>query len=442
MKHPSVLVALACGLASAACHSSSSSTASPADASAPDATQDSPAAQDSALKDATTDAADAADATDSGPRIADAAPDVIIDPNNCVPPGTPNNAAGVGGYCSPSGGQCAHAGPDASSTICTADFGSAVPPHAWFCTDLCSVDAGSVACGSPGPACIATPEGESVCLPETCLSFLAGDAGLGSNANDTTETLDVDGTARTFIVHTPPSYTGSTPVPLVFDFHPLTVSAEVWKGVSNWAPTADQEGFIVVWPQGINNEWNVGRCCGTADDVAFTRAMITQLSGEKNIDPKRIYATGCSNGGGMSYMLACNAADVIAAVAPVNFDCITGSTNDPSCGSCTPSRPISETQFMGNADMYVPYDGGPTSVVAGLVFPSAQANFGTWAGFDQCTGSPAPEATQPSCNTYTGCAADAAVTLCTIDNGTHCGSYGTFPIVQIAWQAFQSQSLP
>jgi poly(3-hydroxybutyrate) depolymerase len=383
-------------------------------------------------RDASTDVSD-------GGRIVDAGPDVIVDPNNCVPPGTPNNAAGVGGYCSPGGGQCIL--PDGSSTICTADFGM-VPAHAWFCTDLCDVDAGTVACGSPGPACIQTPYGESVCLPEMCFGFLSGDGGLGSNVGDTTETIDVDGGMRSYIIHVPPGYTGNTPVPLVFDFHPLSVSAAVWKGATNWSSMADQQNFIVVWPQGIDNAWNVGRCCGGADDVAFTRAMIAKISSEKSIDPKRIYATGCSNGGGMSYMLACNAADVIAAVAPVNFDCITGATNDPSCGSCSPSRPISEIQFMGNADMYVPYDGGPTSVVPGLLFPSAQANFATWGGLDQCTGTPAAEPSRPSCQTYPSCGADAQVALCTIDNGTHCASYGTYPIVQIAWQAFQGESLP
>jgi polyhydroxybutyrate depolymerase len=276
-----------------------------------------------------------------------------------------------------------------------------------------------------------------------CLGLL-GDGGAPGDggANDTTETLEVGGLTRTFIVHVPPSYTGATPVPLVFDFHPLDVAAAVWKGVTNWAATADAQGFIVVWPQGYMNAWNAGRCCGKADDVAFTRAMITQVSGEKSIDPKRIYATGCSNGGGMSYKLACDAADVIAAVAPVNFDCITGATNNPSCGSCNPSRPISECQFMGTADMDVAYGGGPTSVVAGLDFPSAKANFATWAGIDGCTGSPHAESSQPSCDTYNTCKAEAGVTLCTIQNGTHCGSYGTYPIVQIAWKAFQSESLP
>jgi hypothetical protein len=95
---------------------------------------------------------------------------VINDPQNCVPPGTPNNPFGVGGYCTPGGGQCATAGPDAAGTICTADFGQVVPAHAWFCTTLCDTDA-SNPCGNPGPPCVSA-EGENVCLPPSCQGFV------------------------------------------------------------------------------------------------------------------------------------------------------------------------------------------------------------------------------------------------------------------------------
>ncbi len=127
-------VALGCVVVPVACSSSSSGTAGPKDAS-------------------------------SGSDVA-----IINDPQNCVPPGTPNNAFGVGGYCSPGGGQCANAGPEAGGTICTADFGSIVPAHAWFCTDLCEIDA-AFACGDPGPPCISA-EGELVCVPPTCMAFI------------------------------------------------------------------------------------------------------------------------------------------------------------------------------------------------------------------------------------------------------------------------------
>jgi len=272
-------------------------------------------------------------------------------------------------------------------------------------------------------------------------------ASVTAKPGETTETIMVGGMARTYILHVPPGYTGKTPMPLVFDFHPIGVTAELWKGVAGWGTAADADGFIVVWPQGYMSSWNVGRCCDPAlgahvDDVAFTRAIIAKVSSEACVDQRRIYASGCSNGGGMSYRLACDASDVIAAVAPVDFDCVTGSTNDPSCGDCSPSRPISECQFRGTADMFCPYDGGATSVVAGLLFPGAKANFATWAGIDQCTGSPQPQSAEAACETYSTCGAGAEVTLCTVPNGTHCGNYGTFPIVGTAWSMFQSHPLP
>src|SRR5262249_23516290 len=150
------------------------------------------------------------------------------------------------------------------------------------------------------------------------------------------------------------------------------------------------------------------------------RAMIAEIESNACIDVKRIYATGCSNGGGMAYKLGCDAADIIAAIAPVDFDCITGPTNDPSCGSCSPSPPIAEAQFRGLLDPFVPYGGGPTSVVQGLDFPGAVANFTTWGMLNQCTGQPAVESAHADCKTYPSCAGGVETTLCTNPVGLHC----------------------
>jgi polyhydroxybutyrate depolymerase len=262
-----------------------------------------------------------------------------------------------------------------------------------------------------------------------------------------TKSIMVGGMMRSFLVHVPSGYTGKSPVPVVIDFHPLGGSGPQWKSATNWASVADSHGFIVVWPSGVGSSWNVGRCCGSAqsqnvDDVAFTKAIVTTLASEACIDRKRVYATGCSNGGGMAYKLACDAADVIAAVAPVDFDCITGPTSNPSCASCTPARPISETQFRGTSDVAVPYNGGSTPVVAGLMFPGAPSNFSTWGGINACTGTPAPLPAHADCKTYPMCGGGVDTTLCTVQNGTHCGNYQSFGIVDIVWEQFQRESLP
>jgi polyhydroxybutyrate depolymerase len=235
---------------------------------------------------------------------------------------------------------------------------------------------------------------------------------------------------------------------VVIDFHPRGGTASSWKGSTSWASVADSRGFIVIWPDGVQSSWNVGeRCCGPAheqdvDDVGFTRALLATLEREACIDSKRIYATGCSNGGGMAYDLACSAAELIAAVAPVDFDCTTGPTNNPSCGNCSPTRPISQTQFRGTNDQVVPYAGGVSGVNSAITFPGGPANFETWGQINSCTGTPQALAGHPACQTYPSCGAGVDTTLCTVPNGTHCGSYDSFDIVEVAWEQLSKASLP
>jgi polyhydroxybutyrate depolymerase len=142
----------------------------------------------------------------------------------------------------------------------------------------------------------------------------------------------------------------------------------------------------------------------------------------------------------MAYKVACDAADLIAAVAPVDFDCVTGPTADPSCASCTPARPISEIQFRGTSDTEVPYAGG--SGPRGTMFPGAQANFSAWGVINMCTGTPQTLPDNASCQAYAGCADGVETALCSVQNGTHCGNYQSFGIVNLAWGMFQKETLP
>jgi polyhydroxybutyrate depolymerase len=275
--------------------------------------------------------------------------------------------------------------------------------------------------------------------------------------------------SRTFIVHLPTGYTGTAPLPVIFDFHPLGGTGSSQKSASGWDKKCDTVGCIAVFPDSAanaSNGWNVGYCCSGAqqnriDDVQFTRDVIKWLEANSCVDPKRIYASGCSNGGGMSYMLACKAADVIAAVAPVDFRCITGAepanassltpTNNTAC-TCALPRPISVTAFdEGQDNSIVPYNGGKTVVAANCPpggscaafnFPSAAVNFETWANFDMCTGSATTNPNNGICQTYMSCAASTEVTLCTAPSGNHCGSYGLAKIVDTAWAQFQKEALP
>ncbi len=247
-------------------------------------------------------------------------------------------------------------------------------------------------------------------------------------AGDQTLMLTVDGNDRSFLVHAPPSYDGTTRLPVVFDFHGLGGNANQQKSLSGWASLGDTEGFITVFPQGLGSTpgWNAGGCCTTvADDVAFVRAMITELESKACIDTKRIHATGCSNGGAMSFMLACNAADVIASVAPVDFDCVVGGR----CAQCDPGRPITEIQFRATQDQAVDYSG-------------AEPNFQTWGGINMCSGTAEPLSTNMACETYPMCGSGEETILCTVQDGTHCANYRTFMIPQVAWPVLKRHPLP
>lgn len=279
--------------------------------------------------------------------------------------------------------------------------------------------------------------------PEDSLATCS--AGATTKAGDFTKTVMVGGQAREFLVHVPASYDGTTPMPIVIDFHPLGGSGASWKGSTPWGAKADDEGFIMVWPTGIGQSWNVGMCCSTAraeqvDDVAFTRAIISSLASDACVDTKRVYASGCSNGGGMAFKVACEAADVIAAVAPVDFDCVVGPTVEDACGSCAPDRPISEIQFRGTNDTAVPFTGGP-GPRAEVTFPGADDNLTRWGEINECSGSPEALSENAACKTYPTCGGEAESTLCTVQNGSHCGSYQSFGIVDIAWSRLKAHSL-
>jgi hypothetical protein len=119
--------------------------------------------------DGTTDAGNDSSSTTTDSGSGEAAAD---DPLNCVPPGTKGNELGMGGYCTPGGHQCDTAGPNGDARLCSADY--AAPPHAWFCTYVCSVDAD---CGS-NEFCVDNVAGKG-CVPNACAYLEGGDSGTG-----------------------------------------------------------------------------------------------------------------------------------------------------------------------------------------------------------------------------------------------------------------------
>ena len=133
---------------------------------------------------------------------------------------------------------------------------------------------------------------------------------------------------------------------------------------------------------------------------------------------------------------------MIAGVAPVDFDCVVGPTNEDSCGGCDPGRPITQVQFRATGDFAVAYEGGQAPIPPTMRFPGAQANFEDWADKNMCTGAPETLTENAACETYPTCGGGVENMLCTQQGGGHCSNYGTLDIVRTAWEIFERQTLP
>ena len=192
-----------------------------------------------------------------------------------------------------------------------------------------------------------------------CLFLFVGFSGFAQNL---TGGFTYDGEARTYNVFLPEAYAPGVSLPLVINLHGFGSDAGEQRSYSGMNLVADTAGYLVVYPQGLNrqtsfggsgNSWNAG--FGTeVDDVGFLSELIDRLWTTYDIDLSRVYATGMSNGGYMSYELACSLSDRIAAIASV-----TGSMTLETFSDCAPERPVPVLQFHGTADLVVPYNGIP-----------------------------------------------------------------------------------
>jgi poly(3-hydroxybutyrate) depolymerase len=214
---------------------------------------------------------------------------------------------------------------------------------------------------------------------------------------------------RTYEFRVPTGYDGSASVPLVLDLHGFGSFGGQQKLVSGYANLADAEGFVVAHPDGIpnaqseGNAWNIESCCGTAsaldvDDVGFLKVLAGVIAEQIAIDPSRIYATGLSNGGGMSHRLGCEGADFFAAVAPMAFPIPYFDAAD-----CQPVQPQPVQLTMGLTDTVVPYAG-------------AVPSFEYWRDVNGCVDPAETTFMQgaASCDTHDQCEGGVVVTLCSV----------------------------
>ncbi len=211
---------------------------------------------------------------------------------------------------------------------------------------------------------------------------------------------------------------------------------------------ADKERFLAVYPRGTGRlpTWNSGACCGYAlenrvDDAGFLGALIDRLERDYTVDPRRIFATGISNGGMMSYRLASELAGKIAAIAPVE------GAQDLAC---RPSNPVSVIIFHGTADRLVPFEGGttPFQVSPRRSDTSVSSSVAFWVKQDGC--SPTPQREESAAvhiESYSGCRDGAAVALYAIQGGRHIWpgtrfSGNAVPATDLMWSFFARHSKP
>ena len=171
-------------------------------------------------------------------------------------------------------------------------------------------------------------------------------------------TIIHEGVEREFIVHVPENFTEDSPI--VFVIHGFTGSARDIMKYSRMNSIADRESFIVIYPQGTkdregNTFFNVGyefHMNSTINDVSFIRDLFTLISGEYGLTRKKGFVTGMSNGGDMSYLLACTSADLFRAVAPVAGS-LMGKTKD----KCNTQSPVPIFEIHGTGDQITLFEG-------------------------------------------------------------------------------------
>jgi len=246
---------------------------------------------------------------------------------------------------------------------------------------------------------------------------------------DHTLSLAVGGLQRSAIVHVPPKYDRTAPLPVVLAFHGGLANADSMVRFSGLNDKADQAGFIAVYPHGTGRlqrvlTFNGGNCCGHAmnnrvDDVEFTRRLLDELAAVVTVDPKRVFATGMSNGGIMAYRLAAELSDRIAAIAPVG--------GPMGTKGCSPKRPVSIIHFHGTADEFAPFNGGRGTGLSGTMFFSVDHSIAAWVEADGCVAVPvtirlpdtADDDTTVTRTTYGQGKGGAEVVLIVIEGGGH-----------------------
>lgn len=265
------------------------------------------------------------------------------------------------------------------------------------------------------------------------LNFNACSPSRGISTNDITLEMEFDGRERSYIVHLPPKEKMNAPLPLLFHLHGGGGTAKGTAGLTfgRFNTLADRDGFIVVYPNAINKNWNDGRELEDViawkeniDDVGFITAILDELKDKYPVDASRIFTTGMSNGGFMSSRLLCDRADIFRGGA-----ILTASLSKDYIPKCNPEKPVAVMVMNGTDDPLVPYDGGQIKVFrktrGEIVSTDEIMDF--WKEKNGCTlkkntvelPDKAADGTTVSMEEYTDCENLGALVLYRINGGGH-----------------------
>jgi polyhydroxybutyrate depolymerase len=237
--------------------------------------------------------------------------------------------------------------------------------------------------------------------------------------------------ARPYTSVVPAGYDPQKPTPLLLLLHGYSSQGILEDAYFGLSSIVDQRGFLYAYPDGTVDQvglhfWNADDACcnffgSTVDDVAYLNAVVDDMSARYNVDPRRIFVAGHSNGGFMAHRLACDSAGRFAAAMALAGDVWLDASK------CNPSQPIAILQVHGDADQSILYGGGTNGL--GKPYPSAHDSVATWAQKNHCSTTTTPGAPmtldghlprdQTAVDRYTGCAPGGAAELWTIHGGTH-----------------------
>jgi polyhydroxybutyrate depolymerase len=251
--------------------------------------------------------------------------------------------------------------------------------------------------------------------------------------------IEHGGLTRLYRVHVPAQAQAGQPLPLLLALHGGGGNMDIQANDAFYGQITQSErrGFVVVFANGFSPlpggqlaTWNAGNCCAQArdrqvDDVGFLRQVVANVQAQLPIDPRRVYATGMSNGAMMAYRLACEASDVFRAIAAV-----AGTDNTRTC---SPTQAVAVLHIHARDDDHVLYTGGvgPASPEASKVtdYRSVSDTVAKWTTLDACA--PATRTVLATdgavCEAHTTCRAGTQVQWCTTATGGHSWPGGRSP---------------